>query len=65
MKRVGQKNLKHAGPTVREEKYKMEQAYICDAIFPDSGTIRLSEESSVSEREIQLIIIPKKASKSL
>ncbi|MDM8548970.1 DUF2281 domain-containing protein [Desulfobacterales bacterium HSG2] len=40
----------------------MEHAYICDAIFLDSRTIRLFEESSVSEKEIQLIIIPKKIS---
>jgi hypothetical protein len=37
--------------------------YIYDAIFLDNKTIRLSEESSVSEKEVQLIMIPKKTSK--
>jgi len=41
----------------------MEHVYIYDAIFLDNKTIRLSEESSVSEKEVQLIIIPKKTSK--
>ena len=37
--------------------------YIYDAIFLDNKTIRLSEKSSVSEKEVQLIMIPKKTSK--
>ncbi len=41
----------------------MEHVYIYDAIFLDNKTIRLSEESSVSEKEVQLIIIPKKTLK--
>ncbi len=41
----------------------MEHAYVCDAIFLDDRTIRLFEESPLPEREIQLIIIPKRTSK--
>lgn len=41
----------------------MENVYICDAIFLDGKMIQLYEECPVSEKEIQLIIIPKKTSK--
>jgi hypothetical protein len=40
----------------------MEQAYIYDGVFLDSRTIQLSEESRVSDKEIRLVIIPKKTS---
>jgi len=38
----------------------MEQAYIYDGVFLDSRTIQLSEESRVSDKEVRLVIIPKK-----
>ena len=55
--------LRLAGAPRQPGEYKMEYVYIYDTTFLDNKTIRLSEESSVSEKEVQLIIIPKKTSK--
>jgi len=40
----------------------MDQAYIYDGVFLDSKTIQLSEESRISDKEVRLVIIPKKTS---
>ncbi|QTA79200.1 Uncharacterized protein dnl_14540 [Desulfonema limicola] len=41
----------------------MENVYMCDALFLDGKTIQLFEEYPFSDKEIQLIILPKKISK--
>ncbi len=42
----------------------MENVYICNAMFLDNRTIQLFEEYPVSDKKIQLIILPRNTSKT-